>query len=69
MSSPKNMPWWEKVNDYLSFEERKEFTQGANGLRPNLPLNVLMGQLSSGYINNKFEKPQPYTGRSREKDF
>jgi hypothetical protein len=68
MSSPKFTPWWKKVNDYLSFEERKEFVQGANGLRPNLPTDVLMGLLSSGYVNNKFEKPQSYTGKSSEKD-
>lgn len=69
MSSPEFTPWWKKVNDYLSFEERKEFTQGANGIRPNQPLEAMMGMLSTGYVNNKFEKPQPYTGRRSEKDF
>ena len=68
MSSPKFTPWWEKVNDFNSIEERKEFTQGANGLRPNLPIDIMMGVLSAGYVNNKFEKPLPYTGKSNEKN-
>lgn len=68
MSSQDFTPWWKKVNTYLSFEERKEFTQGANGLQPNLPLNVMMGMLSSGYVNSSFEKPQSFTGRRNEKD-
>jgi hypothetical protein len=66
MSSQDFTPWWKRVNDYISFEERKEFTQGANGLRPNLPLNVMMGMLSSGYVNDSFEKPRSYTGKSSE---
>jgi hypothetical protein len=66
MSSQDFTPWWKKVNNYLSFEERKEFTQGANGIRPNMPLNIMMGMLSSGYINNKFEKPQSFTGKGSD---
>lgn len=62
MSSPVFTPWWKKVNDYLSFEERQEFLQGANGLRPNLAQDILLGNLSAGYVNNKFEKPQSHTG-------
>lgn len=64
--SPKDFtPWWKEVNSFLSFEERREFTQGANGIRPNLPLDVMMGMLSSGYVNNSFEKPQSYTGKKQ----
>jgi hypothetical protein len=62
--SPKDFtPWWKEVNNFLSFEERKEFTQGSNGIRPNLPLDVMIGVLSSGYVKNSFEKPQSYTGK------
>jgi hypothetical protein len=68
MSSPKFQPWWKKVNDYLSFEEREEFLRGAGGYRPNLPLDVLMGMISSGYVNNKFGKPQSHTGKPSDKD-
>lgn len=68
MYSPKFTPWWKNVNDYLSFDERKEFAQGAGGLRPNLPLDVMMGVLNAGYVNNKFEKPQSHSGKSNEKN-
>lgn len=63
MSSPEFKPWWTKVNDYLALEEKQQFLQGANGIRPNLRHDVLMGMLSAGYINNKFEKPQSFTGK------
>jgi hypothetical protein len=63
MSSPEFKPWWTKVNQYLAFQEIQEFTQGANGLNPNLRHDVLMGMLSSGYINDKFERPQSHTGK------
>jgi hypothetical protein len=63
MSSQEFQPWWKKVNDYLSFEERQEFLRGAGGFKPNLAQDVLMGMLSSGYVNNKFEKPQSHTGK------
>jgi len=63
MSSQDFTPWWKKVNNYLSFEERQEFLRGASGYKPNLPLDVLVGMLSSGYVNNKFEKPQSHTGK------
>jgi hypothetical protein len=68
MSSQDFTPWWKKVNNYLSFEERQEFLRGASGYRPTLPLDVLVGMLSSGYVNNKFEKPQSHTGKPSEKD-
>lgn len=66
MSSQDFTPWWKRVNHYLSFEERKEFAQGALGTKPNLPLNIMMGMLSSGYVNNSFEKPQSFTGGRSE---
>jgi hypothetical protein len=65
MSSPEFKPWWTKVNQYLDFQERTEFVQGAKGLNPNLPHDILMGMLSTGYINNKFEKPQSHTGKKK----
>jgi hypothetical protein len=63
MSSQKFNPWWKKVNDYLSFEERQEFKKGVSGYRPNNSQEVLLGMLSSGYVNNKFEKPQSHSGK------
>ena len=63
MSSPEFQPWWEKVNDFLSFEERQEFLRGASGYRPNNQQEVLFGMLKKGYVNNKFEKPQSHTGK------
>lgn len=66
MSSPDFKPWWKRVNDYLSFEERQEFLRGANGYRPNLAQDILLSNLSAGYVPNKFEKPQSFTGKRRE---
>jgi hypothetical protein len=63
MSSPEFKPWWTKVNEYLAFQEKQQFTQGANGLNPNLRHDVLMGMLSAGYMNDKFERPQSHTGK------
>jgi hypothetical protein len=63
MSSPEFAPWWKKVNDYLQFEERQEFLRGVGGYRPNNKQEAMMGMLSAGYVNNKFEKPQPFTGK------
>lgn len=65
MSSQDFRPWWEKVNSYLSFDERKEFERGAIGLRPNNSFEVIMGMLKAGYVNNKFEKPQSHTGKKK----
>ena len=68
MSSNSFTPWWKKVNDYLSFEEREEFLRGAGGYKPNLAQDILVGMLSSGYVNNKFKKPQSHTGKSSAED-
>jgi hypothetical protein len=65
MSSQDSKPWWEKVNNYLSFNEREEFLRGVGGFRPNNPFEVMMGMLNSGYVNNKFEKPQSHTGKKK----
>ena len=56
-------PWWERVNDFYSFEERQEFLRGAGGYMPNAPQQILLGALKAGYVNNKFEKPQSHTGK------
>ena len=65
MSSPEFTPWWKRVNDFLSFSEVTEFKKGISGYRPNNAQEALMGMLSSGYVNNKFEKPQPHTGKKK----
>lgn len=65
MSSQDSKPWWEKVNDYLQFDERQEFVRGARSLRPNNSFEVIMGMLKSGYVNDKFEKPQSHTGKKK----
>jgi hypothetical protein len=66
MSSQEFTPWWKKVNDYLSFEEREEFLRGAGGFRPNLKQEIYLGALSAGYVNQKFEKPQSHTGKKQK---
>lgn len=63
MFSSNFKPWWERANEYLSFDERQEFIRGAGGFRPNNPQEVILGMLRAGYVNNKFEKPQSYTGK------
>ena len=57
-------PWYKKVNDYLDFEEREQFLRGAFGFRPNIKFEAIMSNLSSGYVNNKFEKAQPIGKRN-----
>jgi hypothetical protein len=65
MSSPDFKPWWERVNEYLSFDEREEFERGAMGFRPNNQFEVVIGMLKAGYVNKKFEKPQSHTGKKQ----
>lgn len=65
MTSPEFKPWWERTNEYLKFEERENFLRGVGGYRPNQKMEALMGLLSAGYVNNKFEKPQSYTGKKQ----
>lgn len=66
MSSSNFKPWWERANEYLSFDERKEFIRGYKGYRPNNPTEVILGLLSAGYVRNKFEKPQSHTGKKKQ---
>ena len=68
MSSPFK-PWWEKVNDYMSFQERQEFLRGAGGYMPNAQHDILMGVLKAGYVNNTFEKPQSHTGKKQSNGY
>jgi hypothetical protein len=56
-------PWWKKVNSYLNYQEIEEFKRGVSGYRPNNAQETLLGMLSAGYVNNKFEKPQSHTGK------
>lgn len=65
MSSQDFNPWWKKVNNYLNFQEIEEFKKGISGYRPNNSMETLFGMLSSGYVNNKFEKPQSHTGKKQ----
>jgi hypothetical protein len=66
MSSKDFKPWWEKVNNYLEFQERDEFVVGVSGYRPNNKQEALMGLLLAGYVNNKFEKPEAHTGKKKQ---
>lgn len=63
MSNNDFKPWWEKVNEFLEFEERDEFLRGATAYRPNLRQDIMFSMMSQGYVRNKFDKPEPYTGK------
>jgi hypothetical protein len=66
MTSPEFTPWWEKPNEFLRFDEREEFRQGIKGVRPNIRQEMLFNMISAGYVNNKFEKPESYTGKQKK---
>lgn len=66
MSSPDFKPWWEKPNDFLVFEERENFLQGVKGYRPNSRQEAMFSMINAGYVRNKFEKPESYTGKQKK---
>ena len=59
-------PWWERVNDFYLFDERKEFLRGASGFRPNNRAEAMIAMISAGYINDKHEQPKPHTGKKKQ---
>jgi hypothetical protein len=63
MSSPEFKPWWNRVNEYLNFQEIEEFKKGVSGYRPNNAQETLIGMLSAGYVRNSFETPKSHTGK------
>lgn len=66
MRSADFKPWWEKVNAFQNFEERQEFLRGLQGYRPANSQDIMLGMISSGYVRNKFEKPNPHTGEKKQ---
>lgn len=59
-------PWWERVNDYYIFDERKEFVRGATSYRPNNRQEAMVAQLMTGYVSDsKVDLPKPI-GRTGE---
>lgn len=64
MFSRESSPWWERVNDYLQFDERDEFIRGALGFRPNNKQEIIVGMLTAGYVRNTFAKPEAHTGKN-----
>lgn len=56
-------PWWERVNDYLSFDERKEFLRGATSYRPSTKQDIMLSQIKAGYVRDTFVRPESYTGK------
>lgn len=58
-------PWWEKVNDYLSFEERDEFLRGASAYRPSQEMDIIIGMMKAGYVKKAPQTPQSYTGKKQ----
>lgn len=59
-------PWWERVNEYLSFDEREEFIRGATAYRPSQEMDIIMGMIKAGYVRKAPETPQPYTGKKKQ---
>jgi hypothetical protein len=51
-------PWWDRVNDYYLFDERKEFMRGATGYRPNNRQEAMVAQIAAGYVNQQHQQPK-----------
>lgn len=51
-------PWWDKVNNYQNFDERKEFVRGATGVRVNNRQEEIVALYAAGYVNGKFAQPK-----------
>lgn len=66
MSSQDFRPWWEKPNEFIRFDERGEFLQGVQGVRPNIRQEAMFGMITAGYVRNTFEKPESYTGKQKK---
>jgi hypothetical protein len=58
MSAMNVKPWWNRVNDYYLFDERKKFARGAVNFRPNNRQDALMAQMIAGYVNAEFATPK-----------
>lgn len=58
MSAKNVKPWWDRVNNYYLFDERKQFIRGAVGFRPNNPQEAMMAQILAGYVNAEFAQPK-----------
>jgi hypothetical protein len=68
MPEQKFNPWWERVNDYYIFDERKEFVRGATSYRPNNRQEAMVAQLMTGYVSDSMvnlPKPIGRTGEDR----
>jgi hypothetical protein len=64
MSAQDFKPWWDRVNEYLAFDELSEFQRGAGGYRPNNRQEALVAMLSAGYVRKQtFEQPKSHTGK------
>jgi hypothetical protein len=51
-------PWWDRVNEYQNFDERKEFIIGATGYRVNNRHDEIVALYAAGYVNGKFAQPK-----------
>lgn len=60
-------PWWERVNDYYLFEERKEFVRGANAYQPNNRQEAMVAQLLAGYVSDSRQQIPQSIGSKRER--
>lgn len=59
-------PWWERPNEYLSFDRRDEFVRGAAAYMPSQDFDIVMGMMKAGYVKKAPETPRPYTGKKKQ---
>jgi len=58
MSARRLKPWWDRINEYQLFDERKEFMQGVMGFRPSNRQEAMMAQIIAGYVRSEFAQPK-----------